>query len=352
MRKWICGIAAVLLMAALAVPGRAAVTGLEGKKLSILGDSISTYAAVSNNAGVNITLGEGSVFYDTGSYGIHQEDTWWQQAVDELGLRLLVNNSWSGSCMFRDGAGTLGAYVSRCVQLHNSAGETPDIIAVFLGTNDQDYFPDTIGAFADIDFDHLIREEEGISYEVPSTTMEAYAITLDKIARRYPQAEVYCFNLLQRPFENPESLLAFNQELEKLTKHFDVNLVDLFDCGIRSPIDAFGTMMVDSVHPGPLGMDAITGAFVSAILRSSRYVAEEARVCDITYGLKNVMLARGERRVVLAGSAFRDELIFLGDSEPKDIRVLMAGRDITRFCYTDGVISIGYVTGDIRIIAR
>lgn len=34
-------------------------------------------------------------------------------------MELLVNNSWSGSCILHTRSNTVGAYVDRCVQLHD-----------------------------------------------------------------------------------------------------------------------------------------------------------------------------------------------------------------------------------------
>ena len=185
-------LAALLLLSALPLPASAAArTGLEGKRLSILGDSISTYSGVSNNGSRNSTISRSWVYYTPGLAGVYLEDTWWQQAADDLGLQLLVNNSWSGSCMYMEGAGTKGAFEQRCVQLHNGKGVCPDIIAVFMGTNDQDYFTDSLGRFEDIDFGKLfIPMSWGYTYAQPQSSIEAYAIALHKMQQRYPNAEI------------------------------------------------------------------------------------------------------------------------------------------------------------------
>ena len=75
----------------------------------------------------NSTIGKNSIYYSAGALG-GQQHTWWQQTIDALGMRLLVNNSWSGSAVLkpRQGAGSEG-YLSRCVNLHNDkTGETPN----------------------------------------------------------------------------------------------------------------------------------------------------------------------------------------------------------------------------------
>ena len=49
----------------------------------------------------------------------------------------------------------------RCVQLHDdtgdNAGEEPDIIAIFLGTNDYYTYPGTLGSYESISFDALFN---------------------------------------------------------------------------------------------------------------------------------------------------------------------------------------------------
>ena len=75
----------------------ATATEFAGKKVSILGDSISTYEGVSNNTAYNATIGENLVYYTEGLHGVSLHDTWWQQVIDTLDMELCVNNSWSGS---------------------------------------------------------------------------------------------------------------------------------------------------------------------------------------------------------------------------------------------------------------
>ena len=353
MKKLIAVMLALMLLPQILLSGYAAVrTGLEGKTLSILGDSISTYSGVSNNGSRNYTIGRNLVFYTPGLMDVYQRDTWWQQTVDTLGLRLLVNNSWSGSCMFMTGAGTPGAYQERCVQLHSGKGARPDIIAVYLGTNDQDYFSDSLGTFDAIDFEKLILPvEKGFAYSTPETCMEAYAIALHKMQQRYPEAEIYCFTLLQRPKRTPFDLLSFNAELEKLAEHYGVYIVDLQRCGVYAVKPAYDLLMADYVHPNPWGMDAITGAFADALLTNSRYVSEDVRLYTAEYTLDRVAVMQGTARTLVAGNPFRIDLAALDEGTELSVAVTMGGRDITAEVWQNGTISIGEVTGDVQITA-
>lgn len=238
--------------------------------VSILGDSISTYTDISNGTAAdtaNSTIRDNVLYYAPGTWGVYLEDTWWHKAFARLGLSLLVNNSWSGSCLLNPRFGTVGAYADRCVQLHNDhTGEEPDYIVIFMGTNDYSHFGATLGTAAEIDYRTLITETPaGTVYKEPATSCEAYAIVLDKIRKRYPNAKVYCLSLLPRRENNPENLpqpIAFNQSLAAVNDRFGCVTVDLYTDGISPAGEIFDTYFADGrVHPGVKGMAFIADRF-------------------------------------------------------------------------------------------
>lgn len=105
--------------------GEDPLAGFAGKKLSILGDSISTYRDYSNGTAAdttNSTIRSGAIYYPN-SLSLAVTDTWWYQIAEKLDMELLVNNAWSGSCMHQTRSGTVGAYLDRCVQLHDDTGD-------------------------------------------------------------------------------------------------------------------------------------------------------------------------------------------------------------------------------------
>ena len=322
-----------------------------GKTLSILGDSISTYAGVSNDASVNATLSGGAIYYNAGTLGVYRPDTWWQQTIDLLDLELLVNNSWSGSAVLHTRSGAVGAYVDRCVQLHNTAGEEPDIIAVFLGTNDYSYYQSKLGT-ADINYAALITDngDGTYAYATPATTCEAYAIMLHKMVNRYPDAEVYCLGLLPR--RNPDhdgkdvvpAPTQFNGELKKVIEYFGCHYVDI-ESTIPADAEAFDKYIGDQrVHPGPAGMDKITQALVDAI------VGKKNTSFTVSLDLTNVT-ADGKDSLVLSGEAFSTALTAAAGFDELKVTVTMGGTDITQTAYADGKVTIASVTGDVVISA-
>ena len=325
-----------------------------GMKLSVLGDSISTYTNRSNGTAsetTNSTISGGAVYYPRSGFAVTAESTWWYQAAETLGMELLVNNSWSGSCLLNTRSGTVGAYVDRCVQLHDNtgdnAGQLPDIIAIFLGTNDYYTYPGTLGSYEAIDFDALITEgADGFAYAQPTTTLEAYAISLHKIGVAYPDAQVYCFTLLPR-VNSSNQPTAFNEDICQLAEKFGVQTVDLHDCGILSESEAFYMHMGDSLHPDDPGMDAITNAFVSAVLKNS-----DLHTHDVSFSLEDTVAMEGTTRTVISGEGFETVLAPLDASLPLEITVTMGGVDITETCLAGNTVTIPAVTGEVTITAK
>lgn len=238
-----------------------------GKSISILGDSISTYINVSNNPDYNSTIGENAVYYGYKDMDVTQSETWWQQVIDALDMKLCVDNAWSGSYALQERNGTKGAYVDRCVQLHNdNTGEEPDVIVVFIGSNDFSYYQSTLGT-ADIDYDALTQPDVE-----PTTACEAYAVILHKISVRYPNAQVICMSLLPRRVPDSDGLdvvpapTEFNKELTEIAQHFGYRMVDLENCGITPDPENFDRYIADRrVHPNEFGMDLISNALIKAM---------------------------------------------------------------------------------------
>ena len=75
-------------------------TGFENKTISILGDSICTFEGVSSGIAAettNSTIKNNRDYYRPGRTEVNLNDTWWMQACERLGTKLLVNNSYSGT---------------------------------------------------------------------------------------------------------------------------------------------------------------------------------------------------------------------------------------------------------------
>lgn len=326
---------------------------LEGKTISIMGDSISTFDGVSNDGEINSTLTSNAVYYKNGFYGFKQHDTWWQQAANLCGAEILVNNSWSGSTTFlpQKGEGSQG-YRDRSVNLHDNSGREPDIVAIYLGTNDFNTARAAYGSPANINYDTLVAADG--SYKDPETFCEAYALMLARIKHRYPNAEIYCFTILDRKDlkGNTDRISYFNGFIKTIAQNSGAYIVDLYkDSGISGSDLSYAAHIVDDyLHPSPAGMDAIAHCFISSIYENSRYVDDSIKTHHVDYRLKETIVIDGQPTVVQDGTSLEFTLS-AGRDVPMDITVTMGGKDVTRKYVCEDMVSIPVVTGDVVITA-
>ena len=258
---------AILTMIALAVSTVSGITGMDGEKpdgtvsdvehpsftlkgktVSFLGDSITTYDGWSNNSGHNTSLGDNATYYNSTLMNVN--DTWWKQVVNELKLSLCVNNSCDAGRVTETNDKPSG--FERCTELSRGNGQAPDIIIVYLGTND-------LGNGIELE------GEDGDSTEY---FISSYAMMLDNIKSLYPDADVFVCTLLPEDRNTEDRLLEYNTAIKSIAQSFGADVIDLYaDSGITRAnylqyvIDQ-GTLRV---HPNEAGMDKITQTVVKAL---------------------------------------------------------------------------------------
>jgi lysophospholipase L1-like esterase len=237
---------------------------LQTKKLSVMGDSISTYKGYSNDStNTNSSIGKNAVFY-TGTNIINSvSDTWWK----EVGLDVLVNNSWSGSRVSTTN-GTAGAgCMTRTYNLHDNTGsnigEMPDIIAVYLGIND--YNKKTpLGAFKELS--EIYDEKSGSYIGKTEEFASAYAIMIHKIKNTYPNSEIFCFTLNPSTRRTDRELLEeFNDTIRYVAEYFDCGIVDLYKAS-GFTWENCKIFTGDGIHPNDTGMEMIASCFQRALI--------------------------------------------------------------------------------------
>ena len=254
-----------------------------GKKISILGDSISTYTDISSGVAAdttNSTIRNNIVWYGYNPSqptfgGSSVDSTWWQTVINAMGASLLVNNSNAGESVYQ-------SVNDRCMQLHDdtgeNAGETPDIIFVYLGTNDNNR---TMGSLASLSMVDIQRRGDDPNYN-PVTLAEAYAVMIYRIQKTYPDAEIFCLTNLERSDMAAEYTLAVSKVILEVVAFFDG--VYLADIGAYTGItldnpDYLTYMPADqggkSIHPGTEGMKEIARVVMESVLKNSRYMIED-----------------------------------------------------------------------------
>lgn len=220
-----------------------------GKKVSVCGDSISTFTGyIPENY---------SVFYP--EYGEVQsvEETWWMQVIGRTGMELCRNASYSGSTVSGQSQDNHeGAYAcgnQRVADLASTEGSWPDVIIILMGTNDLiDGIP--LGSY-----DGVSPVEEGYIQNFS----EAYGLMLDKMHRWYPDAEIYCCTIAEVsrwdeegetfPFQNEHGLTAKNyNDCIKAVAHAKGDaVIDVYGCGIT--YENAKEYTSDGTHPNAAG---------------------------------------------------------------------------------------------------
>ena len=211
---------------------------LYGCKLTILGDSYSTFKGQipQNNY----------VFYPFD--GIDDvtcpEDTWWYQLIHRRGLKLLLNDSSSGttvSTSVREQHKLEDAFVKRMKNSLSSAGvngEKPDCIILFGGTND-DWLEVPVGS---------LQYEKRTDLDLKQI-LPAYCEMLSYTVENNPQAAIFAvINTDMKP--------STIRSMQEACAHYHVHCVTLHEiskqCG----------------HPDRLGMQQIAGQIDEAMAKA------------------------------------------------------------------------------------
>lgn len=254
-----------------------------GKYFSILGDSISTLDGY-NPRGYR-------VFYNGDncikSGVMDMKDTWWGKTIEYFGGKLLVNNSWSGCRVTKlpqsdslflklpqsDSLFPSGCSCERTSSLHNN-DVNPDVIIVYLGTNDWAY-----GAYTGNDTRILgVDYNEYFDY--------AYNDMLEKLEKNYPWSEIWCCTLCETYMRNQPDFTfphrnsvgthieEYNNVIRDVVFRRDCRLIDLYS--IKKPYDT-----IDGSHPSSDGMNTLAKMIIAAISGQSEGWSLYSRKSDM-----------------------------------------------------------------------
>lgn len=222
------------------------------KLISILGDSISTYAGYTPKGY--------SVFYDekmqsqNGLKSVY--DIWWAKVNQALHTYLCVNNSYSGSRVTGKDFPSASSD-ERIINLRTNM-YSPDIILVYIGFND-------FGNGVEIYGKGLKRIAGGN----PLIFADAYKNMLSKLKREYPQSRIICGTLLRTTIKGnrkwifPEMYAGkrfedYNIAIRRISKKQNCYLADMGSLDIR-----YETL--DGSHPTAEGHLTIANAWIKCL---------------------------------------------------------------------------------------
>lgn len=228
----------------------------EGAAVSIMGDSISTFQGY-------IPAGYYDFFPENGLVS-DVNDTWWKRVLDEEEWTLCVNGSSSGATCVGDSTSMDNPQCScnefRTGGLSGSDGTAPDIIIVYMGTND---FLQSI-PLGDNDGTRAVAEGQVAMFG------DAYTLMLDKLRVKYPASQIYCCTITQvggygtdTPYVemvNGVGLTTadYSARIAQIAGNKNLPVIDLQGCGIA--VENLHNTTADGVHPTPEGMQYIAEA--------------------------------------------------------------------------------------------
>ena len=254
-----------------------------GKKVSILGDSISTFVASSEK--VDGKAPEGCITQYPGNPAQYENSdvtsvsrTWWGRVLDYFGMVLGINESWAGSCIgYNPNQTASGKYTAdNCLCSATRIGHlgengTPDIIMVFGGTNDINHHRVSSSstlryAVGSLDSEHNPYDFDNFPM-ITDTYYGSITTMLLRIQHEYPNATI----LMVLPYfctythtssgdrATPYDQNEWSKAAIDVCKYLGVEYIDL-----RSIINMYdvSSLLFDGLHPKSNGMEAIAKAVI------------------------------------------------------------------------------------------
>ena len=272
----------------------------KGKRLSILGDSISTFGTPNQaNATGTWNYPGNRCRYPQANLFTEVDYMYWKILLDKTGMEFGINESWAGSRVANTQAtdsGDLGP--NRCIASktriqHLGNNGTPNVIIVYGGTND--IAGSTLGTFnpeAPIKFATLtttppsnpasLTDDQIDDLDV-STFANAYVAMLVRLQRYYPEAIIVCLtpNYCKSYYgTNYVKMKNYVNCMIDICDFFGVEYIDLRKVGIGlmdMAGDTYTEALPDGIHPGIKGHKLIA-EYVFNVLDSHYFIPESTAV--------------------------------------------------------------------------
>ena len=232
----------------------------EGMRLSILGDSISTFGVPNQaNATGTWTWPGNRCRYPQSNLFSDVKYQYWYLLMERLGMTLGINESWAGSRVSNtkeEDSGDLGPnrHMASLTRIgHLGENGTPDIILVYGGTNDAGNGV-TLGTFNTAN--PMGYTEEQIAELPVATFADAYRTMLIRLQYYYRTARIVClFPTFTTSYYTITNLDKYEEVIREACDFFGVEYLDLRTAGITVYNRAL--YLPDGIHPNAAGMELI-----------------------------------------------------------------------------------------------
>lgn len=277
---------------------KAVAQAYDGKYLSMMGDSISSFKGVTNNTNYNGALYNNRCYYTTAQMNDHTQ-MYWGRLADECNMEICVPNGWSSSRVYGGGSGDPDVdeanaskadnMLVRSTTLQNNQGQKPDVILLYMGVNDVGHtntwsdLYDRLAARGNKTMAQIVEEwlvgvhetyNNNKSQIVPGKTYKSweasYALSLERMKFNYPDAEIYMINLTRthNTTRTQELLDKANTCLAALADYYGATIVDQAksevnyeNCHLYGADEANPT----ALHPNIQGHAALTKLIVETM---------------------------------------------------------------------------------------
>ncbi|MFA7435958.1 MAG: SGNH/GDSL hydrolase family protein [Bacilli bacterium] len=205
---------------------------LNGKVISLLGDSITTYYKPGSPL-TSSFQGQYEYYYPNPNTDVlNFNQTWWYTMLSKTETNLGLNNSRGGAKVYNGGNEadiTAGMNYSRINDLGKNGN--PDIIVIYMGTNDY------------------------VTTVTESEFRNAYNVMLNRIYEVYPNVDVF-ISTIHSPGSNyavnfRTRWMAFNNIIRDIANARNIPLIE-FDKAITD--ENHSTSTSDALHPNASGM--------------------------------------------------------------------------------------------------
>lgn len=246
------------------------VSAFYGKKIGIIGDSISSFKDCSPSGYGEYKGASYKTYYPRGDVK-KVSDMWWGMVAFSLGIGLddITNCSWSGSTVTGEPNIPQNAFAACSSQRIDDLacrGYTPDIILCYISCNDWAWNRE-IGSWS--------VSDTLLAIDKVMTLREAYATMLSRLKVSYPKSRVICLTILEDgkrdsipgpPSENDNgvSVAEWNTNIIQIAEAFGCEVIDLHSCGIT--YDSIDGYTIDGVHPNKAGMGLMSKAIVDYLM--------------------------------------------------------------------------------------
>ena len=253
------------------VDERVSVNPFKDKWVSILGDSISTYAG---------WIPEGNATKYPFSTCDDVKKTWWWMLLTKLGAKLCVNNSWAGRAVSH-GSSVASSTCNAVNKLHREPGQTyinldgttevatqrqdPDIILIMLGIND---FNGNVPAGTPALNSNKVFYEDDFakSYE---------AMIMNITGSFYMNAKIYCLNVAFACNKygflvangGGSKLFEYRKVIEEVARAYECQVLHLDRLGIHQ--GNISNYSPDKLHPYTGMMRMIAAQCYSEMMASN-----------------------------------------------------------------------------------